>query len=38
MIKANNTHPYLIVIASQETNELKYYIDIEKRIMSVSLN
>lgn len=35
LIDKNNTSPYLIIIASQETNGIKYYIDLEKRLMSV---
>lgn len=35
MILSNNSHPHLIVIASQEANKMKHYIVLENRIMSV---
>lgn len=31
-------HPYIIAISSQMTGKIKYYIDVEKRLFSVSLN
>lgn len=31
-------HPYIIAISSQITGKIKYYIDVEKRLFSVSLN
>lgn len=33
-----HSHPYIIAISSQITGQMKYYIDIEKRLLSVSIN
>lgn len=36
MIQEKNDHPYIIAIAFQETSMMKFYIDLEKRLISVS--
>lgn len=38
LIQNNNNHPYLIIISSQICDKFKYYVDIEKRLVSVSFH